>query len=421
MLVALCTAWLWSVASVAGLPQDPPAPGTQDPADESVPEVGDADDLTAKSLGVRFGGVLELRMPAPGQRGPNNDRPAVIDLSIERPAELAGTPAFHSELPLYGVFRLGKGAKTWFALDQSDPESTVYDQIWIDVDQDLDLRSEGSPRRGVGKFVEERGVWYGEFTNLEFELYYGHGPRERYALTMYVWYPREGLPEQALVVSASWREGTIYVDDKRVRVGVADADCDGIFAARQSVYAVVEDRPDLDLLKDAVWRPGRVPVRIGDRAFKLDFVSAEGGRADLSPTSDEELREAEMREDPTLLEPNRPRDETPIPWVETFDGALAEATTAGRSVFVLVTAPWSRGAGRFEERTLKDAEVRGLLNGLVCVRVDPDRDRELAERFAVDALPLVLIVDGKGRVLERVAGYRSARSLVDTLLPYRKK
>lgn len=425
MLVALYAAWFWSIASpLVALPQDPPpagGAGTEANADESVPEVGDSDDLTAKSLGVRFGGVLELRMPPPGQRGPRNDRPATIDLSLDRPAELTGTPAFHSEMPLYGAFRLGKGAKTWFALDQSDPESTVYDEIWIDVDQDLDLRSEGTPRRGTGTFVEDRGVWYGEFTNLEFDLYYGHGPRERYALSLYIWYPREGLPEQALAVSASWREGTIYIDDTRVRIGVADGDCDGIFLARHCVYAVVEDRPDVDLLKEAVWRPGRVPVRIRERPFKLDFVSAEGGRADLSPASDEELREAEMREDPTLLEPNRPRDETPIPWVETYDGALAQAASTGRSVFVLVSAPWSRGAVRFEERTLKDAEVRGILNGLICVRLDPDRDRELAERFAVDTLPLVLIVDAQGRVLDRSGGYRGARSLVDTLLPYRKK
>lgn len=421
MFVLLYAAWLSSMAfPVAATPQDPPPAGGQEGA-QNVPEVGDSDDLTAKSLGVRFGGVLELKMPAAGRRGPTNDRPTAIELTPERPKELTGVPMFHADKPLFGSFRLGKGAKTWFALDRSDPKSTVYDEIWIDVDQDLDLRSEGQPRRGTGTFIEERGIWYGEFTNLEFELYYGHGPRERYALTMYIWYPRDAEVKQALVVSASWREGTIYVDDTRVRVGVADGDCDGIFTARHCVYAVVEDRPDLDLLKDAVWRPGRVPVRIRDRAFKLDFVSPEGGRADLSPTSDEELREAEMREDPTLTEPNRPRDETPIPWVASFDAALAEAATTGRSVLVFVTAPWSRGATRFEERTLKDAEVRGLLNGLVCVRIDADRDRALAERFAVDALPLVLIVDAKGQALERVAGYRSARSMVDTLLPYRKQ
>ncbi len=107
-------------------------------------------------------------------------------------------------------------------------------------------------------------------------------------------------------------------------------------------------------------------------------------------------------------------DET-SPWGADLDVALREADAGGRLAVVTFYAPWNPWCAKMERDTFADLGVQERLDRLVPVRVNTDERRDLAERFGIETLPSTVVLNGRGQVLARLAGYQTPALLTPVL------
>jgi len=96
-----------------------------------------------------------------------------------------------------------------------------------------------------------------------------------------------------------------------------------------------------------------------------------------------------------------------VEWEKDFPSAIERAQTEGKPVLVNFYADWCVWCKRLESTTLRDAKVAALLsNRVVPVNLNVDGDgRELSNRYRVDGLPTILVLDASGREIGRIPGY----------------
>jgi thiol:disulfide interchange protein len=105
--------------------------------------------------------------------------------------------------------------------------------------------------------------------------------------------------------------------------------------------------------------------------------------------------------------------DSPIAWRTDLASALAEARAANKRVIVDFSADWCPPCVAMKHDVWPHPEVASAIKaGYVAVMVDADRDNGLSERYHVDAIPAVLVLDADGRVVRRNNGYLPASGML---------
>ena len=107
-------------------------------------------------------------------------------------------------------------------------------------------------------------------------------------------------------------------------------------------------------------------------------------------------------------EPNRPKAQVPIRFLESFDEARAEAERSRRRILAYFTGRYCGWCRVMEKRTFTDAEVVELSKGFVCVKLDAEKEPQLYDELGVDAIPRSFILTSEGARVDMIAGYRPA-------------
>ncbi len=100
---------------------------------------------------------------------------------------------------------------------------------------------------------------------------------------------------------------------------------------------------------------------------------------------------------------------------EPIATALEEARAATKLVFIDFYAEWCAPCKIIEAKVLPDSRVQEALADFVFIRVDTDTDPEAGQRFEVDGMPTLLVLDGEGGERYRQVGLIEPGELAEKL------
>lgn len=97
----------------------------------------------------------------------------------------------------------------------------------------------------------------------------------------------------------------------------------------------------------------------------------------------------------------------------TFDQALLEAKRSNKIVMVDFFTTWCVPCKKLEQTTWHDPTVIEWLNAkCVALKIDAEKETELAKRFAIKGYPTILFVKPDGNELGRLVGYRDGKKFI---------
>ena len=106
-----------------------------------------------------------------------------------------------------------------------------------------------------------------------------------------------------------------------------------------------------------------------------------------------------------------------VPWRKDFAAACAEARSRDVPVFAEFTATWCGPCQEMRRTTWADRTVAAALTKCVPVQIDIDAERDLALRYAPDAVPTLVLMDADGHVLRSETGAMSVDEFLKWLEP----
>ncbi len=91
--------------------------------------------------------------------------------------------------------------------------------------------------------------------------------------------------------------------------------------------------------------------------------------------------------------------------------AQRKARQLRKNMLAFFDAEWSGPSIAMNERTFTDAEILGLSDKFVCVRIPDNSNRDLIAKYQIQDFPTLIIFDRRGKELSRVVGYQPAAEL----------
>jgi hypothetical protein len=281
-----------------------------------------------------------------------------------------------------------------------------YDLLFIDTDLDDDLADE-KPVAASPKVIRDK--WWSSFEG-ELKAIHSEGPDGAIAYPVSIWVTAE-TPEETPSLVRYTRRGfsvaNIIIEGIEYTVLVSDGNNDGVIG-KGDFWRIDGDNPqastDWRRMPDHCWAEGK--------AWKLVMEGTDGRSGTLyNFDAGRTQADDDAARDPYRADKDAPRAKTPLKFEDDFEVAMKKAADANQPCFLEFQTEWCGPCRVMEELVFTAKEVVTAAEGIVCVRVDGDKRKDLAEKYRVTGYPAGIMLDATGKEIGRTGGYQSVKKM----------
>ncbi len=98
-----------------------------------------------------------------------------------------------------------------------------------------------------------------------------------------------------------------------------------------------------------------------------------------------------------------------------LDDALAQARKENKPLLIDFYAEWCLPCQRMEKETFADVAVKEMLQNVVLLKIDTDKEAALSEKFGVVGLPDFRLMTNDGKEFRRLRGFQTAKKFKQDL------
>ncbi len=103
----------------------------------------------------------------------------------------------------------------------------------------------------------------------------------------------------------------------------------------------------------------------------------------------------------------------PIAWTTDYAAALEKAKAENKPVLIDFTAEWCGWCKRLDEEVYADAAAANALRNYVCVKIDVDKQSNVALAYNVQSMPRTIVLNIHGEIVGDVTGYKPLGSFLE--------
>ncbi|MBI1390611.1 MAG: thioredoxin fold domain-containing protein [bacterium] len=111
----------------------------------------------------------------------------------------------------------------------------------------------------------------------------------------------------------------------------------------------------------------------------------------------------------------RATESNEIQWGTNYEAALAAAKEQNKLVVVDFYATWCGPCKLMEQNTFTDERVRERMAGFIPLKVDVDRQRDLAAQYGITSLPTTAVLAADGKPITGAMGYLKPEQFLQLL------
>lgn len=105
-------------------------------------------------------------------------------------------------------------------------------------------------------------------------------------------------------------------------------------------------------------------------------------------------------------------------WLTSFEDAQKLALSSNKFILVDFWATWCGPCKKMDMDSWNNEEIVSILNNYVPVKIDIDKDHDIAGRYGVVSIPNMYIMDGNGKIVHSFTGYHDSVQLKRELVKF---
>ncbi|MBU1087568.1 MAG: thioredoxin family protein [Candidatus Omnitrophica bacterium] len=107
--------------------------------------------------------------------------------------------------------------------------------------------------------------------------------------------------------------------------------------------------------------------------------------------------------------------ESKLNWIRDIDVAQEMAKSENKPILIDFYTEWCGWCKRLDKDTYADPQVQERLNQFICVKIDAEKNKDIAKQYKINGFPSTVFLKSSGQLIEVVPGYLPPKEFLKLL------